>query len=303
VSVDVVVTATAFLDLTFIGLEALPSTGEERFAGDLMRSPGGGAINAIGAARLGLSAALASPLGQDLEGEFIRGELEREGIELIATGGARTPTTVVMPWGGERAMVTYQPGITTRAADVAAFSPRAVVVGLNQLDVVPDGVPAYATCGDDDARAFAGRPPGDLDHARGLFVNRREAHALTGARSLEDAAAQLAECVEIAIVTCGPDGAMACVDSALVPVPGFAMDAVDTTGAGDLLCSAFVWADLAGADVETALRWAVLYGSLSVTVATGAAGAVSLERLVDEGTSRGLPPLGALTTGGTEGPA
>ena len=39
-SPDVVVTATAFMDLTFIGLEALPQTGEERFAGDLLRSPG-----------------------------------------------------------------------------------------------------------------------------------------------------------------------------------------------------------------------------------------------------------------------
>ena len=73
--------------------------------------------------------------------------------------------------------------------------------------------------------------------------------------------------------------------------PGFEMKAVDTTGAGDLLCAAFVWADLAGADVEVALRWAVLYGSLSVTVPTGAAGAVTLERLLEEGATRGLPPL------------
>jgi hypothetical protein len=39
------------------------------------------------------------------------------------------------------------------------------------------------------------------------------------------------------------------------------------------------------------LRWAVLYGSLSVTVPTGAAGAVTLERLLEEGSARGLPPL------------
>jgi hypothetical protein len=39
------------------------------------------------------------------------------------------------------------------------------------------------------------------------------------------------------------------------------------------------------------LRWAVLYGSLSVTVPTGAAGAVTLERLMEEGATRGLPPL------------
>jgi sugar/nucleoside kinase (ribokinase family) len=290
-SVDVVVTATAFMDLTFVGLEALPSTGEERFAGELVRSPGGGAINAIGASRLGLTAALAAPLGQDLEGDFIREELSREGILLLTSDAARTPTTVVMPWGGERAMVTYEPGSTTRAADVAAFEPRAVIVGLNQLDVVPAGVRAYTTCGDDDARAFARRPPGDLDHARALFVNRRESLALTGLDSPEEAAARLGQCVEIAVVTVGPRGAVAAVDGTLITAPGYEMEAVDTTGAGDLLCSAFVWADLAGADVQTALSWAVLYGALSVTVPTGARGAVTRDRLIEEATTRGLPPL------------
>jgi ribokinase len=291
-SVDVVVTATAFMDITFIGLESVPRPGEERFAGDLLRSPGGGAINAIGAARLGLRTALAVPLGEDLDGRFIREALEREGIELAIGPGARTPTTVVMPWGGERAMVTYEPGAATSAAAVAAFEPRAVVAALDQLDLVPPGARGYATCGDDDARAFAGHPPRDLDRARALFVNRREALLITGEVSAEEAAARLGADVEIVIVTLGPEGAMAIVDGDLVHAPGVAMDAVDTTGAGDLLCAAFVWADLGGADVETALRWAVLYGSLSVTVPTGAAGAVTLERLMEEASTRGLPPLG-----------
>ena len=47
-SVDVVVAVPAFMDMTFVGLEGLPALGEERFAGDLVRTPGGGAITAIG---------------------------------------------------------------------------------------------------------------------------------------------------------------------------------------------------------------------------------------------------------------
>ena len=290
-SVDLVVTATAFMDLTFIGLESVPRPGEERFAGDLIRSPGGGAINAIGAARLGLKSALAVPLGEDLDGHFIRRALEAEGIGLAPGAGARTPTTVVMPYGGERAMVTYEPLASTSAAEVAAFDPRGVIVALDQLDLVPPGARGYATCGDDDARAFAAHPPRDLDRARALFVNRREALLITGEQTPEKAAERLGAEVEIVVITLGPDGAMAQLDGELVCAPGFEMDAVDTTGAGDLLCAAFVWADLAGADLEVALRWAVLYGSLSVTVPTGAAGAVTLERLMEEGSARGLPPL------------
>jgi sugar/nucleoside kinase (ribokinase family) len=290
-SVDVVVTATAFMDITFIGVESVPRPGEERFAGDLLRSPGGGAINAVGTARLGLKAALAVPLGEDLDGHFIRDALTAEGIVLSTGAGTRTPTTVVMPWGGERAMVTFEPGASTSAAEVAAFEPRAVIVALDQLDLVPDGVRGYATCGDDDARAFQSHPPGDLDRARVLFVNRREAAMITGEHTPEKAAERLGGDVEIAVVTLGAEGAMAYVDGAVVHAPGFEMKTVDTTGAGDLLCAAFVWADLAGADVEVALRWAVLYGSLSVTVPTGFAGAVSRERLLAEGSTRGLPPL------------
>ena len=94
-SVDVVVTATAFMDITFIGLESVPRPGEERFAGDLLRSPGGGAINAIGASRLGLTAALAVPLGEDLDGRFIREALDRGGDRARPPAPARAPRR---PW-------------------------------------------------------------------------------------------------------------------------------------------------------------------------------------------------------------
>jgi ribokinase len=295
-AVDVAVAAPAFLDMTFVGLESLPGLGEEKFAGDVMRSPGGGAITAIGAARLGLRTVLAAPVGRDLDGAFLRRELARDGVGLVGPTVARTPTTVVMPCGGERAMVTYDPGVVAGAGDIASVSPRAVVAGLEQLHLVPPGAAGYATCGDVDARTFAGAPPSDLAGCRALFVNHREALALTGAADPAAAAARLADGVEVVVLTLGEEGAIALVDGTTVRAGGVdAGPIVDTTGAGDLLCAAFVWADLAGADLETALRWAVLYSALSVRVPTGAAGAATRDRLVEEGTRRGLPPMGALT--------
>ena len=59
---DPPVTTPAFLDLTFGGLEALPGPGDERYAGALVRSPGGGGITAVAAARLGLRTALVGVL-------------------------------------------------------------------------------------------------------------------------------------------------------------------------------------------------------------------------------------------------
>ena len=81
-SIELAVATPAFLDLTFVGLEALPAPGEERFAGELIRSPGGGAITAVAAARLGLDTALVAPIGDDLGGEYVRREVEHDGVAV-----------------------------------------------------------------------------------------------------------------------------------------------------------------------------------------------------------------------------
>ena len=111
-----------------------------------------------------------------------------------------------MPFGSDRAMVTVDPGVRASAADVAAGSPRAVATNLDILHVVPEGARAYVTCGDDEARAFKGRPPAALAGARALFVNRVEALGLTGAATVEQAAAALAELAESVVVSLGADG-------------------------------------------------------------------------------------------------
>jgi sugar/nucleoside kinase (ribokinase family) len=291
-NVDLAVLTPAYLDYTFVGLESLPGPGEERFAGDMLRSPGGGAITAVGARRLGLTTALVAPLGDDLAGRFVRRVLEEEGVEVGEPRGTRTPTTVVMPVGGERSMVTVDPGVRARATDLEPLSPRAVSATLEQIDVVPAGVCAYLTCGDDDARAFAGRLPSSANRPRALIVNRREAAILTGASSPEEAAATLGTVADTAVVTLGPAGAVAVVDGRPFTVAGVdAAPVLDTTGAGDLFAAAFLWGDLLGADAEVALAWANLYAGLSVRAHTGTGGAITSERLFEEGGRRGLPPL------------
>jgi sugar/nucleoside kinase (ribokinase family) len=292
--VDLAVLTPAYLDYTFVGLEALPGPGEERFAGDMLRSPGGGAITAVGATRLGLSTALVAPLGDDLAGRFVRRHLEDEGIAVGEPRGNRTPTTVVMPVAGERSMVTVDPGVRARAADLEALSPRAVAATLEQIDLLTGDTCAFVTCGDDDARAFAGRLPRVERKMRALIVNRREAGVLTGASTPQEAAAKLTAVAETAVVTLGQDGAFAVVGDRPVAVDGVnAAAVVDTTGAGDLFAAALAWADLMGADVEVALAWANLYAGLSVGSHTGIGGAVTRDQLIAEGERRGLPPLPA----------
>lgn len=292
--IDLVVATPVFLDLTFVGLESLPALGEERFAAELLRSPGGGAITAVGASRLGLSVVVAAPLGDDVAGDLVRALLAGEGIEPVATRPApRTPTTVVLPFRGDRAMVTVDPGARASAADVAAQEPKAIAASLDQLYLAPAGVSLYVTCGDDDSRAYAGRPPAALAGTRVFFTSQSEALALSGESTVEEAARKLAELAETVVVTLAAEGAIACSGGEIVTVPAERVEhPADTTGAGDLLVAAFIWADLRGADLVDRLRWAVLYASLAVTTPTGIGGAVDEAQLLEAGAARGLtaPP-------------
>jgi sugar/nucleoside kinase (ribokinase family) len=289
---DLVVTVPAFLDLTAVGLEGLPALGEEKFAGDLVRSPGGGAITAIAAARLGLRTALVAPLGEDVPGRFVREELEGEGVSVGAATTARMPQTIVLPCGDDRAMVTVDPGARTRTSDLEPYLPAgAIACNLEQLHLVPEGTSMYLTCGSDDAHAYARRLPEEARSAGGLFVDGPDACLLAGADDAEAAGTALAASIRTVIVTRGAAPALAWHDGKPLPTTRlYTGQAVDTTGDVDLLCASYAWAELRGADPHSATEWARLHAALAMTVATATAGAVREDRLLEEGVKRGLVP-------------
>jgi sugar/nucleoside kinase (ribokinase family) len=291
-SVDIACGELAFVDLTFPGLEALPAVGEERHAGDFLRSPGGGAITAVGAARLGLTSALVSPIGADAEGDFLRAALAAEGVRWAGREVARTAVTAVLPADGDRAMATFDPGEQLLAGELEAVAPRTVVLSLPRLALTPAGARLYATVGDADARAAAGTALPGVDAAHALLVNEREAHLLTGLDDPTAAAHRLGEQTARVVVTLGAGGALELSDGELIKARALRCDAVDTTGAGDLFAAAYIWAELAGAGPLERLRWSVLYASLSVGVSTAVAGAARLDKLVEVGKRFGLAPPG-----------
>lgn len=278
-TVDVVCADPVFLDLTFEGLAELPQPGRERFARELHASPGGAATTAVGLARLGLRAAVAAPLGRDLAGRMLRELLEAEGVACAGPEGERTPVTVVVPVAGERALTSFAPPGRVERETLERLAPRAVVVGVERLSVVPEGAAAYAVVGDPEADRLAGGLPVELGGVRALLANRSEAERLTGADGADAAAVALAGHVETAVVSCGAAGAVAAAGGELFRTAAPAVEARDTTGAGDLLAAAYVHADLAGLPLPERLRRAVVYASLSVRTATAVAGAASLAEL------------------------
>jgi sulfofructose kinase len=104
---------------------------------------------------------------------------------------------------------------------------------------------------------------------------------LTGIKDTPRALAQLRRPAHSAlIVTLGARGAMALAGDHLITVPGFAVSAVDTTGAGDVFRGGFIHGVLSGWPLERTLRFA------------NAAAAISCTRL---GAMNGVPSLDEVT--------
>src|SRR4051812_30602203 len=148
--VDIACAEPGFLDMTMVGLDAIPRPGEERLAADFLRSPGGGAITAVGAARLGLSSSLVSPLGEDEVGILLRTMLADDGVRWDGRLVARTPVTVILPSNGDRAMATFDPGESVTGPELAAVGPRAVLLSIQRLPLAPAGARTYVSIGDID---------------------------------------------------------------------------------------------------------------------------------------------------------
>jgi ribokinase len=276
---DVVCAGAVYLDLTFAGLDALPRPGEERWARELLLSPGGMANTAVGLSRLGLKTAIVAPLGRDMAGQYLRALLENEGINCEGQSVARSAMTAVMPVDGDRALVSFEPHDARATGSLAEFATRAIVRLLDETALVSTSIPVYAVASHAQVHAAAAGPQPRFPWVHALISNEQEALALSGAATAEEAARCLSEWAGTAVVTMGSRGAVGASGGCVEQVDAPRVEVRDATGAGDLFAAAYVWADLRGLPLRERLRWASLYAALSLGTLTAFAGAVRLAEL------------------------
>jgi sugar/nucleoside kinase (ribokinase family) len=290
VGVDVAVVGAPFLDLTFEGLPRIPRPGEELLARRFHVAPGGTGMQAVGAARLGLSAALVARWSDDAGGRLLRAVLEAEGVELVGPGVGGTAATALLSTPDGVAMATAVGGDDPSPEAVASVAAGTVVASLGRLRMTPEGVPVYAVTGSLETAIARASLEGFGRPLHAVIANAPEARAITGIDDAAAAAYHLGRFATTAVVTLGEDGAVAATSDGRARARAPDVPVVDATGAGDLFVSAYVWADLAGAGLEDRLAWAVLYASLSVAAATAFEGALHAEPFLREGVRRGLTP-------------
>jgi sugar/nucleoside kinase (ribokinase family) len=294
-TLDLVVVGDCNPDVLVLGDDVTPSFGQQEklVEGIWMVVGGSAAITAVAAARLGLSVGLAAAIGADPAGDFMLGQLSREGVGTGAVAvrdGVPTGMTVALSHGADRAILTATGAMASLTAqDVPAtlltqarhvhissyfLLERSLGPGLAAMLAAARA--AGATTSLDTNWDPAGKWGDDHLHASlaqtdVLLPNETEALRIAGAPALPAAAGILTAAGPRLVVKLGERGAL-CVDG-----PGWhraelpPVTPVDATGAGDCFNAGLICGLLRGLALPDAAALGCAVGALSTQAAGGTA--------------------------------
>jgi len=274
VNMDVVATA-----------ERHPRVGETVAGKDVLYFPGGkGANQAVAAAKLGARTALIGRLGKDAFGAELRAFLTGQGVDISLvreTAGVHTGTAIITLANADNTIVVI-PGANglVTADDVTMVELAKGDIAVSQFEIPLPAIAAFF------ARARAASVATILNSAPArefgqdlldlvdvLVLNETELGLLAKAalheaddvaRFVEAAGLLQARHDQIICVTLGKRGVVALADGETIAVPGSAVKAVDTTGAGDCFVGALAARLAEGATFRDALGYANAAASISV---------------------------------------
>ncbi|GLY81645.1 carbohydrate kinase family protein [Actinoallomurus iriomotensis] len=294
--IDLLVVGDANPDVLVSGAPETPPAGQAETLVDsgTLALGGSAAIVACGAARLGLSTALAATVGRDAAGDFVLDTLRAAGVDVGACVRHETlPTALTVCLNradGDRAILTA-PGCLPAfdAAQVPEVSARHVHAASYFLQPrlaagLPGLLERFRSTGASTSLDTNDDPAGEWRLAPGLLAacdfvlpNEAEALALAGAltgdpvSALPVALTRLAAAGPVPVVKRGGDGAVARHEDTDVTARGPRVTPVDTVGAGDGFDAGFLAGWLAKGDLAEALAWACACGALSTRAAGGTA--------------------------------
>ncbi len=286
------------LDILVRPVEALPPWGATLWVDSIDRHLGGnGAIAACALGILGTPVTLAGAVGGDDFGRYLLARLQSAGVDTSQVqvhNGVPTATTVGLVNGSSERLFLHVKGASDAAdpdrihfesfthlhfgsifqmarlrESACRLLVRARRAGLlTSVDTAWDSLGRWM----DD---FAPLCP-LLDC---LFVNRQEAHMLTGLEDPAQAARSFHERgVPVVVLKLGEQGCAVSTPESYIEVPGFRVPPVDTTGAGDVFCGGFLAARLRGASVVEAARFANGVAAHCVQRIGGTEGLVDYEK-------------------------
>ncbi len=297
IEVDVLCVGLAVYDLV-LPVDHHPGEDEKCIASGFVGAGGGPAANAAAAvARLGGTSAFAGYLGRDPFGDLHFEELRSEGVitDLVVRGLHPTPFAVILVKpDGRRTVIAHRaatPALDAGKVDLSGIRPGVVLFDGNE----PLISPALAQ----EARANGAAVVLDAGSVHGgtvklaplcdyLIASEKFGRDFCNEDSPLEAVRRLARIAPAAVITLGAEGLVWCAEGACGKIPAFAVNAVDTTGAGDIFHGAFALRTAMGDNFMSALRYAGAAAALGCTT-MGARPGIPKKSAVDaflEGFSR-----------------
>lgn len=292
---EILIPGYYFCDVVFTGIPEFPSLGTEIYTRDLQVVPGGVMNTVVAMRRLGAEVGWCSALGTDFFSEYIREQVEREGLDtalLSALDVAFKRVTVALSFPSDRAFVTY----VDPAPDLILLLQQALegvqvrhlhFPGLIVDARLPDllrqcreaGIVCSMDCQHREETLAIPLVEQTLSELTWFMPNASEAQRITGTDSIPLAAERLREVVPNILIKDGAQGAYAWHANEAYHAPALSFEVLDTTGAGDVFNAGFLTALLRGLDIQTCLRWGNIAGGLSTQGIGGCSNAPTLSTL------------------------
>ncbi|HUT92156.1 MAG TPA: ribokinase [Thermoguttaceae bacterium] len=281
----IVVVGSSNTDMV-VKAERIPVPGETVTGGQFVMAAGGkGANQAVAAARLGAEVTFVARIGQDMFGDQAVEGYQKEGIVtdwILRDPQRHTGVALIMVDQQGENLIAVASGanhaLTPQDVERAAERIRAADAVMLQLETPMDTVRFTAQLAADagvpvilDPAPAAPLDRSLLERVTYLTPNESEAERLTGlpvqdeASAREAAAKLLQSGARHVIVTLGSQGALVAGPEGATLIPGYQVEARDSTAAGDAFNGGLASALAKGLSLEEAVRQANLGGALSVT--------------------------------------
>lgn len=301
-TMDVLCVGHASYDLTF-QVSHHPGDDDKIVASGFVGCGGGPAANAaMTVARAGGRAAFAGYLGRDTFGASHLAELQDAGVntQWVLRGDSPTPLSAILAKpDGRRSLANYRGGtqpLPEGAIDFSGCRPGAILFDGHERHVSlslarwarQEGIPTILDAGSLHAGTEA--LMGMVDH---LVASEKFARQATGCERADAALDVLSVYAPTVVVTLGQQGLLWAKGQARGRLAAYRVDAVDTTGAGDVFHGAYALCVAQGRPWEYVLRYASAGAALSCTglgARTAIPGRAETERLAfGVGMGSGMP--------------